>query len=404
MTSFMNLSRPSSQNFDGGYTFLSAPTAPYLDGKINSEPWTVPSSSGASPGVSSTHMEPLITFQLMAYEPSNYTTSEPIFGILAANLEGIVKVYTLAELNDFLQRQHKYWIEKMDTRKRKYSTLTAEELITEKNFSEKIAFIGFVADTSHNSLGQSRDDHGPTTKLLTIHSKGKLDCAYLWGSGKRKIGTQTGDHVAFVVKRMNKVDNIVSNTKDLKDFIENIGPLQVLPIASRRREMFNFFTIGAIGADNLLYNLRGSSYRNGEGLPVESFLFDNIKDDYHTDAYHRGTAFATVDNIEEIYTADPRITSQITPIIKEGLVISAGYIMGVFSEPPPSDNVAKAISYQNGFVSKIMSERKFYKNGVPTNIAHALLQDDYGIHLFVHLSPSSYYWKKQFDWRKHLDF
>jgi len=401
--------------------------------------WEHPSQS-PSEGVSSNQVEPMITYPIMnardTMDPKeqNYAQGEPIFAVKNASTEGIEKTYSLAQINHELDKQHEVLlnisaVSEAGKRKRDAGSYIVADFITEDNFEEKLVFLGFVADTSHNSQGNSTSANpGNPVGLLTLHARGKLDQAYLWGGGSRRVACQVGDHVGFTVKRMNSVDMICDldqETVGLHGLLSAIGPLQVKPIAARRKHTFLSHTIkhrtvstyigeskgrATTGMPCINYTidtpteelliLRRSSHRRLDRLNYTTLdqTYGGLVDDYGVDAYCRGTSFATITNLIPLVLGLCRDEGAHIRV-KSGNVIETGYIMDVHTGVPPNDMIQRATSFSNGYLNRYTPSSRSDPDFGDTyerprsddiNLAHARLQDDYGIHLFVHLTCSPF--------------
>ncbi len=463
--SILSFDGPGPVNQVGSYPFLGAPQAPPIaapkGGFVSQHPGMAPNE-----GVTSAQVEPLITYKAMiaidaSSHDQNFIKSEPLFATRPErpNAFEITKVFTLSCLNYHLNRQHERLAEPYNQKRGREdpTPLSPDQVITEDNFSDHLVFLGFVADTSNApTVNCGPNNPAPKTLVISIQSKGKMDCAYLWGGGKERVAAEVGDHVGFVVKRLNSVqkpcDNLIKDRDAGSDqvwrqLLDNIGPLQVLPIAARRHYCWNTKTI--CDAENLQslmmkyshghqymeysrnktgtteyysdrYTYRDVAKRTNEfpsnpadfteskdaplrhsatdlekekwtGPPVSTraVLFDDLVDEHVIDAYSRGTNYVSVNNLSEMWCTNQSYT--ISPVVRVGLVICAGYIQEVFSAPPARHMIAQACTTRNGGVpmTKPFRSRKEgdIRNGDNINFPFGVLQDSYGLHMFVHLPP-----------------
>jgi len=466
---FIKFDGPGPVNQIGSYPFMGTPKSSSDDSSKGGEPWTHP---GKEPmvGVSSAQVEPLITYKILIAIDSlsfdqNFVPSEPLWAVRPRlpNRHDITKVFSLACLNHHLRKQHERMKKPPTSRKRirdDSDPLNPADVITEDNFTKHLVFLGFVSDASGPGLlSTGASNPSPKTMLVTMQIKGKLDSAYCWGGGQQRVPLEIGDHVGYVVKRMNKIDQptegLVHDNNDPNaawaQLLNNLGPLQVMPIAARRRFCFNQKTIADDRSLQSLYRkyvnghfymayerthnaagepvtpyvdrytYRDVNVRSGElpfssaayseskdapirsavtalekikktgpPLPVTNLLFDDLADSSTIDAFSRGTHFVSINNLNTRWAQRDVV---VRPVVKIGLVINGGYIMDVYSEAPPRDMVASACTVRNG---ESTAAQKFYGkngelyNGDNINYNFAVLKDRYGVHVFVHVPPPTF--------------
>ena len=393
----------------GATNFSSTPSfpfesAPQTDTEASGFPWQ--QSGKIKRGQASTMLEPSVTYQAtiacnsFTTRPYNLCQSEPLFGILGMGNNSIEKVYSLAQLNALLYYQHHEILEKLEKlsstkRVREEELIDINKIVTEQNFSRKIVFLGFLSKESHNALGKtSSDNPAPPTLIISIHAKGKMEGGvYLWGGGKTRNPCIVGDHLGFVVKRMNLVDNI--DRGDHKNFYElcrDVGPLQILPIAARRKNMFSAITFCKRTTDEVFESMAKGSHRRtwsdkefGEvqkettTITVSELLFRNLRDCYDVGAYERGINFVGISNFLSLLAREDN-SAKIK--VFTGMVIRVGYALATYCSAPPQKLVAQATSLAN---------QSDESPDTVTNVSHNTLQSTYGMDFCINMDQGDYY-------------
>lgn len=346
---------------------------------------------------------------------TNYLAAEPliVYKNSAKTHSEVVKAYTLRRLNNLMCAQHQTLIDLCDINKdpRKRTAGNAallfdiNKLVTVENFTTYLGFVGFVADASSGgAAGNSPQNPGKPSREIGVHIQGKMTAANLWTGGEVDDTSRQGDKTAFVLKHLNRVNDIPSlSGLTLGEILRKIGPLQFMPIATHSG-VFSSETFlsprdvpvriaSMLNAGDYVSGFARSKIHAQIYNSYQTLFSHNNIDNHQISGYRRGTRFAYIPNILEAIQEYKTNPEKFRPNIQynNGQLFHAGTIVGNYTKVPSAALVADAVCDED--ISMIHARRNPLAQLTKdySNKSHDTLLTTYGTHLDVNLDRGAYH-------------